>query len=126
MTTSSQQRTHEHWIARILAAGVWTSATLLLAGLLFVVAGSGSAVPPDHNPSLAALIHRLANSDFYSGNAATGITLMYLGLVALILTPFLRVLTAAVTFVLERDWRYTVVSMLVFLALIGELIFTYR
>ena len=117
---------HEHWIARILAAGVWTSGILLTAGLGLVFFGKGPTMPVAQSPSLADLVHELTNGSLYSGTASTGITVIYFGLIALILTPFVRVLTAAVTFTLERDWRYVAVSLLVFFALIGELVFTYH
>lgn len=126
MTIPTEQRKHEHWIARILAGGVWTSAILLVTGLLVAVFGNGPAASFDRSPGLAEVIHGLTTKSFYSGNASSGATIMYLGLIALILTPFVRVLTAAVTFILERDWRYVVVSLLVFFALIGELVFAYH
>ena len=126
MTIPSEQRKHEHWIARILAGGVWTSAILLGGGLILTVFGNGGPTSFDKSPGLAEVIHELTTKGLYAGNASSGATIIYLGLIALILTPFVRVLTAAVTFVLEKDWRYVVVSLLVFFALIGELVFSFH
>jgi uncharacterized membrane protein len=41
-----------------------------------------------------------------------------LGLLALLLTPVLRVLVSVVMFALERDWLYTGITLLVFVILI--------
>lgn len=125
MTNLAQRRNHELWIARILAAGVWISAILLISGLL-LTALAGPTGPPVHNPTLHELLIELSSGDFFAGRVSTGITIIYFGLIALILTPFFRVLTAGLTFAVERDWRYVIVSTLILFALVGELVFTYH
>jgi uncharacterized membrane protein len=44
--------------------------------------------------------------------------------VLLMLTPFLRVLTAAAGFAVEKDRAFTLVSIVIFLMLIGELVYS--
>ena len=53
-----------------------------------------------------------------------GSTVMLAGLVVLMFTPFVRVLTALAGFAAERDWRFVAVAALVFLMLIGELLYS--
>ena len=47
--------------------------------------------------------------------------LLTVGLLALILTPFLRVAGSIVVFAWERDWRYTLITLVVLAVMIGSL-----
>jgi uncharacterized membrane protein len=49
---------------------------------------------------------------------------MFLGLVVLMLTPFLRVFIAMLGFAAEKDWKFTSVSLMVLLMLVAELIYS--
>ncbi|MBI3787893.1 MAG: DUF1634 domain-containing protein, partial [Ignavibacteriales bacterium] len=53
-------------------------------------------------------------------------TLLYAGLVVLMLTPFVRVLAAAIAFGTEKDWKFVGVSLVVLCMLVGELVFSLR
>jgi uncharacterized membrane protein len=53
-------------------------------------------------------------------------TMIFSGLVLLMFTPFVRVVTAAVGFLAERDVRFALVSLCVLTMLLGELIFAFR
>jgi uncharacterized membrane protein len=90
----------------------------MVAGLLMYAVRSFSMPVPQQNPSLAELIHNLLHGPL------DPFTLMYAGLVLLMLTPFLRVLTAAVGFAAEKDKRFTAVSLTVFALLICELLYS--
>jgi len=44
----------------------------------------------------------------------------------LMLTPFLRVLTAAAGFAAEKDRKFTIISLVIFAMLAGELLYSLR
>jgi uncharacterized membrane protein len=54
--------------------------------------------------------------------AARGV--MFAGLLLLMLTPFLRVFTAIVGFAAEKDRTFVLVALVVFVMLLGELVFS--
>ncbi len=80
--------------SRALRTGVWGSVTLFIAGLI----GTWCFPSADNSPQL-----------------------LHAGMILLIGTPFLRVLSAAVGFSIERDWTFVSISLVVFLMLMGEL-----
>ena len=83
-----------------LVAGVAVGLALLLAGLALTVAGRGGLTVASLKApaALRAALH-LRAAGFYS-----------LGLLALILTPFIRVLGSIVAFAAARDWRFVAVT----------------
>jgi uncharacterized membrane protein len=107
------------WILRV---GVIVSVAVMLTGLAlaFVQDGSGLTVHRMENSAfsldLQQLDRGLAHGDAFA--------LMELGVLLLVLTPILRVLTAMVLFALEeRDRLYTVVTCLVLVMTLGSLVF---
>jgi uncharacterized membrane protein len=73
---------------------------------------------PGENPPLTEILRNLLSGSL------DPVTLMFAGLILLMLTPFLRVLTAAVGFAVEKDRRFTIVSLLIFVMLLGELLYS--
>jgi uncharacterized membrane protein len=112
------QHAVERWTSRSLKFGVWLSGAVMVTGLLMYAVRSFSTPVPQRNPSLAELVHSLLHGSL------DPFTLMYAGLVLLMLTPFLRVLTAAIGFAAEKDKRFTAVSLIVFALLICELLYS--
>ncbi len=112
------EHTVERWTGRSLKVGVWLSGGVMITGLL-MYAFQPIAVPvPQQNPTLSALIHNLLHG------SRDPFTLMYVGLVLLMLTPFLRVLTAIIGFAVEKDRTFVFVSFTVFVLLLCELIYS--
>ncbi|MGB2869424.1 MAG: DUF1634 domain-containing protein [Bacteroidota bacterium] len=106
----------ERWTSKMLRWGVWGSSGLMILGLVLAALQPSSYLSPTANPTLWGLfLHFLANPLEPS-------TLMYLGLVCLMLTPIVRVFAALTGFAAEKDWRFVAVSLVVFLMLIGEVI----
>ena len=121
----SEQHTHtiahnnaEHWTGIILRLGVWVSASLMIIGLLLATLYPSSIVMFSVNPTFATLAERMVS------NSLDPVVLMFTGLVILMLTPVLRVMAAFVGFALEHDWRFVLVSSLVFLLLAGEIFYS--
>jgi len=110
----------ERWISRTLRFGVWGSAGLMIAGLAGAWISESALRIPAENPSATEVFQNLLSGSF------DPTTLMFAGLVLLMLTPFLRVLTAAAGFVVEKDRAFTFVSLFIFIMLVGELVYSLR
>jgi uncharacterized membrane protein len=108
----------ERWTGRVLRIGVWISASLMIAGLLIGAFFPSTIVAFSSNPTLGSLVIRMLTGSF------DPVTLMFAGLVFLMFTPILRVITAVVGFGVERDWRFVFVSSVVLLLLVGEIVYS--
>jgi uncharacterized membrane protein len=108
----------ERWSSRILRLGVWVSASLMIMGLILATIFPSSIVPLVANPSLGNLAKQLFFTTF------DPVTLMFAGLVMLMFTPILRVITAIFGFAMEQDWRFVLVSFVVLILLAGEIIYS--
>ena len=108
----------ERWTGRVLRIGVWVSASLMIAGLLIAAMYPSTIVAFSSNPTLSNLVMRMLSGSF------DPVTLMFAGLVFLMFTPILRVITAVVGFGMERDWRFVFVSTVVLLLLAGEIVYS--
>lgn len=112
---TAERRNHDRWIAWILKMGVWLSAALLLSGVVLNYADPPAN--PSANLSLSALFGSMILLQLPASEA-----FLYTGIVMLIVTPILRVGTAAIVFVAERDWRFAGVSIAVMAVLLLEII----
>lgn len=107
---SPDQSPMEHVLARLMALGVYLSAATILAGLAWSWVLRLVGHPrPEVDLSRAdphAVPHTLPQlvQGIQSGDPAA---LMALGILLLILTPTLRVLTSLVLFLKQKDWLYT-------------------
>jgi uncharacterized membrane protein len=108
----------ERWTGRVLRIGVWVSASFMIAGLLIAAMYPSTIVVFSSNPTLGNLVMRMLSGSF------DPVTLMFAGLVFLMFTPILRVITAVVGFGVERDWRFVFVSSVVLLLLAGEIVYS--
>jgi uncharacterized membrane protein len=108
----------ERWTGRVLRIGVWVSASLMIAGLLIGAIYPSTIVAFSSNPTLGNLVIRMLSGSF------DPVTLMFAGLVFLMFTPILRVITAVVGFGVERDWRFVFVSTVVLLLLVSEIVYS--
>jgi uncharacterized membrane protein len=112
------RHTAERWTSRVLRLGVWISAGLMILGLLVATISPSSIMSLPTNPSLGNLAGRIFSAPF------DPVTLMFVGLVMLMFTPVLRVITAVFGFAVERDWRFVFVSSIVLLMLTGEIMYS--
>jgi uncharacterized membrane protein len=106
------------WVAAVLRWGSYLSAALMLAGvvLVFFLADVpiqvGSAMP------LGTMLSSLRHANPYA--------VMQLGVVLLLLTPLARLVVAAVSFWLEGERRYAVVSLAVLVIILASLVLSRR
>ena len=116
--SSDTHHAAERWTSRVLRLGVWVSASLMILGLILAAISPSSIVTLSTNPSLGNLAERIFSTTL------DPVTLMFAGLIMLMLTPVFRVITAVFGFALERDWRFVVVSSFVFFMLLGEILYS--
>jgi uncharacterized membrane protein len=110
----------ERSISWALKTGVWGSATLMALGLILAWSSSGTLQLPNENPRPGDVLRGLL------AGSLDPVMLMFAGLLCLMLTPFLRVLTAVVGFAVEKDLTFALVALVVFTMLLGELVFSLR
>jgi uncharacterized membrane protein len=106
----------ERWIGWTLRVGVWGSAALMVLGLVLAWVSSATLRLPSENPRPTAVLHSLLSGSL------DPVMVMFAGLLFLMLTPFLRVLTAAVGFAAEKDRTFVLVALVVFAMLLAELV----
>jgi uncharacterized membrane protein len=114
-----RERQLDVMIGTILRVGVAIAATLVSAGLIMMEVGHtagradiGAHTPVlQHLPSLATLLH----AAFVNGNPPAMITL---GIIALLLTPVVRVAASMFVFLYENDRRFVYFTLTVLLVLI--------
>jgi len=91
-------------IAAVLRYGSSISTAVMAVGIIFgLVRGGGSMVRPDSALSPAILLGRALQFD--------PVGLSELGILLLLLTPVFRIVIAVVTFGLERDTKYVLISL---------------
>lgn len=109
-------------LATLLRAGVVVSVVLMLAGVLVSfmrhpdymtdphtlarLTTPGAAFPHDPRTLISEVLH------------VRGRAIMTLGLLVLIATPVLRVAASVVAFLLQRNWRFAIVTSLVLTVLL--------
>ncbi len=98
------------WIAGTLRWGSYLSALLLAVGVVWVALDP--SVPIQVGPGMP---FRILGEQLATGNPYA---IMQLGLLVLLATPLLRVVVAAGSFWRRKEWRYTVISLLVLLSVL--------
>jgi uncharacterized membrane protein len=112
----------ENIIGQLLRAGVlFSAAVVAMGGALYLVRNHATRVAyrsfvagGPETRTVSGIVHAAAHLQ--------SLGLVQAGLVLLILTPVARVAMAVAGFALERDWLYTVVSLVVLLILVFSLL----
>ena len=105
----------EMWISHTLRVGVVISGTILATGLvLFLARGTASGHPSSlheliHTPSSTVSLSVILRDAMHARASA----IIQLGVLALILTPIVRVAMTAVLFVALRDWVFLAIVVVV-------------
>lgn len=102
---AKEKRDLDRIIHSLLVWGVVISSAVMLVGLLIAVI---TAQPvPEHVPPFGQIIPEVL--------ALQPGGILALGLLILIATPIMRVVSSIFAFIYERDWRYALVTFIVFL-----------
>jgi uncharacterized membrane protein len=108
-------------VAVVLRTGVTLAAALVLAGGIAFLASHDRQLPdyrkfhPEPTP-LTTIV-----GVWQGAMHLDPIYLIQLGLLVLIATPVVRVITCAAGFALERDWMYAAVSLIVLVCLLASI-----
>lgn len=105
--SSSTEDKMQRVVQMTLFAGVVSSCVLLLIGSLLFF-HSKTPVPPNA-PNMARLLKNIHHLD--------GMHVAFAGLLVLMITPVARMAILVVGFLLERDWRFLLVALVVLLLL---------
>lgn len=90
------------WVRLVLVIGMWCSMLLLIAGLSwYALAPSATNVTLGPMEAIDAILR------------GDSIGLIDLGILFLIATPLVRILTALAVFAQTREWKFVMVSVLV-------------
>jgi uncharacterized membrane protein len=105
----------------VLRTGVTLAAALVLVGGIAFLASHGYQVPDYHkfHPEPATLT--TIGGIWLGAIRLDPIYLIQLGLLVLIATPVVRVITCVAGFALERDWMYATVSLIVLVCLLASI-----
>lgn len=120
MESTPVSHTAERWIGLTLRLGVWGSAALMVLGLALAWFSHDVLHLPNENPRPVDVVRSLMSGSL------DPVMLMFAGILFLMLTPFLRVLTAMVGFAIEKDRTFVLVALAVFAMLLAELFFSLR
>jgi uncharacterized membrane protein len=94
----------EHLIAQVLRYGSSVSTVIMALGLgLLLLRGRGTSLVIYQRPRLLMLLPSLMRFD--------PAALMEFGILLLLLTPIFRILVALVSFALERNLKYVLISL---------------
>jgi uncharacterized membrane protein len=115
---SEKPHTVEQKASRVLAIGVWTSAALMAVGLLLSALRGFRVSVPARTPTIPQILQQVGSLELGP------VSLLYLGLLALMLTPVLRVISALLGFASEHDRKFTAVSLIILLLLAGEIAYS--
>ena len=110
-TEADRLRPVEKAVSLVLRTGVLASAAVICLGLaLLVLKGSLASYPRNLAGFLAGCL------------ALDPGSVITLGLVVLVATPFARVAVSIVAFALEKDWRYVAITAIVLAILVTGII----
>jgi uncharacterized membrane protein len=100
-------------LARLLLGCIWGSLVVLTVGVTLVVIENPRQIHPLPLLSPAELLSRV--------RVARGEVLVNLGLLVILLTPIVRVVTLAIYFLTRREGKYGLVSLLTLFLLLSDL-----
>lgn len=104
-----------HWISFVLRWGSRLAAGAMAIGVVAVVAtAGGTALQVGPPVPLKVMLTQLVHRDPYA--------IIQVGILLLLLTPLVRLATAVVSFWMEKEKRYALVSLIVLTIIIGSVI----
>ena len=111
--SDAQDRSHrmEGLIGYLLLAGVLLSVALILAGLIWQFAASGRLRVEQALRGMNLAEFVCAEISAAASGRLRPAGLVNLGIIVLLLTPYLRVLASALFFAIaQRDWKYAAIT----------------
>lgn len=113
---NDRQRFAERLISRTLRTGVIVSAGLMIVGIARELVDPGASGVTDPLVIVSSALSGAVDSP--------GLAALSFGILALMLTPVVRVLAALVTFILERDRAYSLIAAAILAMFVLEILFS--
>ncbi len=116
VTEESENKFINRIVAIILSTGMYVTIGLYAIGVILALVENGHIPRTSHQyfPTIVTFVTALAHLDARA--------FLYLGTVALILTPVSRVFVSILAFWKEHDFRYVTVTTIVFLVILTSVI----
>ncbi|OJU37282.1 MAG: hypothetical protein BGN96_04015 [Bacteroidales bacterium 45-6] len=124
-----KQREMDLYVGKLLRYGVFTACFItVLGGIIYVMQSQGM---PDYKPmpghhdqfkGVVAYLREL-NTIIPALLQLDGAAIIQFGVVVLIATPILRVAFSAIVFLIERDYLYVVVTLIVLAVILLNMVF---
>jgi uncharacterized membrane protein len=108
--------------SNLLRVGVSFAATIVIIGGLIYLIDNGTSVPKEHIFHGEPADLRQIPGIFHDVLALQGRGIIQLGILLLILTPIARVTFSVFGFWKQKDWLYTIITLIVFAILLHSLI----
>jgi len=122
MLDHRHDRQLEQMVGKILRVGVIVSALVMLVGAALYLATSAGARPDYHTFHGEPLSLRRVSAIVADAAVFHPKGVMQLGIVLLLATPLMRVVLSAISFAIQKDVLYVVVTSMVFAVLLFSLL----
>jgi uncharacterized membrane protein len=122
MPDHRHDRQLEQFVAIVLRTGVIVSAVIALVGAILYLMGSGGARADYSVFRGEPMSLRRVSAIVTEAAALHPRGLMQFGVVLLLATPLMRVVLSAISFAIQRDTLYLVVTLMVFSVLLFSLL----
>jgi uncharacterized membrane protein len=124
------QRDMEIYVGKLLRYGVLTACAITLVGGLIYVFQSSGTMPnykpmPGHHDQFEGVVAYLRelNTIIPRMLQCDGAAIVQFGVVVLIATPILRIVFSAVAFLIEKDYLYVGITLLVLVIIVVNMTF---
>ncbi len=113
---NSKREKIDVWVGNVLLIGSYAAALLLLAGLVALFFFDQTTVTRLESKPLSF------STFFPELKESSALALLNLGILVMMLTPLLRVITAGFSFFLEKDYKYLLIASGVLIILLANII----
>lgn len=123
-----QERDMELFLGKFLRFGVMLSCGITLLGGLFYLCQQGGILP-DYSPTSEILPFKGVDQNLRSISgilagvlALNGASIIQFGVLVLIATPVIRVAISAIAFLIEKDYMYVVITLIVLAIILANMV----
>lgn len=123
-----QERDMELFLGKFLRFGVMLSCAITLIGGIFYLYQQGGILP-DYSPTSEILPFKGVEQNLRSISAVLqgimvldGASIIQFGVIVLIATPVIRVAISAIAFLIEKDYMYVIITLIVLVIIIANML----
>lgn len=123
-----QERDMELFLGKFLRFGVMLSCAITLIGGIFYLYQQGGILP-EYSPTSEILPFKGVEQNLRSISAILqgimvldGASIIQFGVIVLIATPVIRVAISAIAFLIEKDYMYVIITLIVLVIIIANML----